>query len=41
MTRSWDLEIACIVLEYDTVILTRNRSDFETVPGLQFENWLD
>lgn len=36
-----DLKIACIVLEYDAVLLTRNRSDFEKVPGLQFENWLD
>lgn len=36
-----DLKIACIVLEYDAVLLTRNRSDFEKVPGLRFENWLD
>lgn len=36
-----DLKIACITLEYDAVLLTRNRSDFEKVPGLHFENWLD
>jgi len=36
-----DLKIACIALEYDAVLLTRNRADFEKIPGLRFENWLD
>lgn len=36
-----DLRIACIVMEHDAVLLTRNRKDFEKVPGLKFENWLD
>jgi len=36
-----DLKIACIALEYDAVLLTRNRADFEKVPSLRFENWLD
>lgn len=36
-----DLRIACIVMEYDAVLLTRNTKDFEKVPGLKFENWLE
>lgn len=36
-----DLRIACIVMEHDSVLLTRNSVDFEKVPGLKFENWLD
>lgn len=36
-----DLKIACIVLEYDATLLTRNATDFRKVPGLRFENWLD
>ncbi len=36
-----DLKIACVTLEHDAVLLTRNRADFEKVPGLRFENWLD
>jgi tRNA(fMet)-specific endonuclease VapC len=36
-----DLRIACIVMEYDAVLLTRNTRDFEKVPGLKFENWLE
>ena len=35
-----DLRIACIVIEHDAVLLTRNTVDFEKVPGLKFENWL-
>jgi tRNA(fMet)-specific endonuclease VapC len=36
-----DLRIACIVMEHNAVLLTRNTKDFEQVPGLKFENWLD
>jgi tRNA(fMet)-specific endonuclease VapC len=36
-----DLRIACIALEYGATVLTRNLVDFEKVPGLQVENWLD
>lgn len=36
-----DLRIACIVMEHDAVLLTRNIKDFEKVPGLKFENWLE
>ena len=36
-----DLRIACIVMEHDAVLLTRNSKDFDKVPGLKFENWLE
>lgn len=40
-TGSKDLKIACIALEYDATVLTRNTKDFAFVPGLKMENWLD
>jgi len=36
-----DLKIACIVMAHDAVLLTRNTVDFEKVPGLKFEDWLE
>lgn len=36
-----DLRIACITMEHDALLLTRNTVDFAQVPGLRFENWLD
>jgi len=36
-----DLKIAAICLAHDGLLLTRNLSDFEKVPGLRVENWLD
>jgi len=36
-----DLKIACICIEHDVVLLTRNTVDFAGIPGLRFENWLD
>jgi tRNA(fMet)-specific endonuclease VapC len=36
-----DLKIACICLAHDATLLTRNLADFEPVPGLRVENWLD
>lgn len=36
-----DLRIASIALEYDAMLLTRNLVDFDKVPGLRVENWLD
>jgi tRNA(fMet)-specific endonuclease VapC len=36
-----DLRIACITMEHDAVLLTRNALDFSKVPGLRIENWLD
>ncbi len=36
-----DLKIAAICIAHDTALLTRNLVDFEKVPGLRAENWLD
>ena len=36
-----DLKIAAIVLSKDALLLTANRTDFDRVPGLRVENWLD
>ena len=35
-----DLKIASIVLVNNALLLTRNTSDFDHVPGLRIENWL-
>ena len=36
-----DLKIAAIALACNALLLTANRRDFEKVPGLRFENWLE
>ena len=36
-----DLKIAAITLAHDATLLTRNTADFQKVPGLKIENWLD
>jgi tRNA(fMet)-specific endonuclease VapC len=36
-----DLKIAAIAVSRDATLLTANRRDFEKVPGLRFENWMD
>lgn len=39
--KTMDLKIASITLVNDALLLTANRRDFEQVPGLRFENWLE
>jgi tRNA(fMet)-specific endonuclease VapC len=34
-----DLAISAIVLKHNGTVVTRNRSDFELVPGLVIEDW--
>lgn len=36
-----DLKIASVAIVNNALLLTANRRDFEQVPGLRFENWLD
>src|SRR4051812_39314086 len=36
-----ELKVAAIALSRDSLLLTANRRDFEQVPGLRFESWLD
>ena len=36
-----DLKIASICIAHDTTLLSRNLVDFEKMPGLRVENWLD
>ena len=34
-----DLPIAAIALEFDGMVVTRNRQDFEQVPDLVIQDW--
>lgn len=36
-----DLKTAAIALAQNALLLTANKRDFEKVPGLRFENWMD
>ncbi len=36
-----DLKIAAICITHDALLLSRNLADFEQIPGLRTENWLD
>jgi tRNA(fMet)-specific endonuclease VapC len=38
---SMDLKIACIALGHGALLLTGNLQDFQQVPGLRVESWLD
>jgi tRNA(fMet)-specific endonuclease VapC len=36
-----DLRIASLAMTHNTLLLSRNLVDFQKVPGLRVENWLD
>jgi tRNA(fMet)-specific endonuclease VapC len=36
-----DLKIACIALVHGALVLSANLQDFQKVPGLRVENWMD
>lgn len=36
-----DKRIAAIAIANDALLLTANRRDFEQIPNLRFENWMD
>jgi tRNA(fMet)-specific endonuclease VapC len=36
-----DLKIAAITMSHDSLLLSRNLTDFQQVPGLKVANWLD
>ena len=36
-----DRKIAAVAVTQSALLLTANRQDFEQIPGLRFENWLD
>jgi tRNA(fMet)-specific endonuclease VapC len=36
-----DKKIAAIAIANKALLLTANRRDYEQIPGLRFENWMD
>jgi len=36
-----DRKIAAIAIANDALLLTANKQDYEQIPGLRFENWMD
>ena len=39
--KATDRKVAAVAIAHDSLLLTANRQDFEQVPGLRFENWMD
>ena len=39
--KATDRKVAAIALAQNALLLTANKRDFEKVPGLRFENWMD
>ncbi|MFO0810250.1 MAG: type II toxin-antitoxin system VapC family toxin [Gemmataceae bacterium] len=39
--KATDRKVAAIAIASNALLLTANRRDFEQIPGLKFENWLD
>jgi len=39
--KATDRKVAAIAVAHGALLLTANKRDFEQVPGLRFENWLD
>lgn len=40
-TGTQDLKIAAVAITRGALLLPANRRDFETIPGLRFDNWMD
>jgi tRNA(fMet)-specific endonuclease VapC len=38
---TYDRKIAAIAIVNNALLLTANRRDYEQIPGLRFENWMD
>ncbi len=38
---SMDKKIAAIAIANNALLLTANRRDYEQIPGVRFENWMD
>lgn len=36
-----DRKVAAVAIAHNALLLTANKRDFEQVPGLRFENWMD
>lgn len=36
-----DRKVAAVAIAHNVLLLTANKKDFEQIPGLRFENWMD